>query len=173
MSIRAGFFATVRKSLFGGKLTTGQVIGMETMLDYWELRFGSQHISRLAYAFATAYHETARTFGPIHEFGKGRGKPYAPYYGRGLVQLTWKVNYATMGSIFGVDMVKKPDLALELRYAVPILFIGMERGLFTGRDWFKDLHENPDYKNARRMINGTDRAALIAGYAKKFEEALR
>lgn len=29
-----------------------------------------------------------------------------------------------------------------------------------------------DYVNARRIVNGTDRASLIAGYAKEFEQIL-
>jgi putative chitinase len=73
----------------------------------------------------------------------------------------------------GVDLYKNPDLALEVRYAIPIMFIGMKAGLFTGKkfaDYFNPTKE--DWVNARRMINGTDKAHLIAGHAKKYYSAI-
>jgi hypothetical protein len=62
----------------------------------------------------------------------------------------------------------KPDIAAE------ILFTGMEDGWFTGKaldDYFNLLAT--DYVGARRIVNGTDKASLIAGYARDFEEALK
>lgn len=176
MNIRANFYNSVRTSLFSGKLTTQQVTTMEKMLDFWQTHFtdGKDPLTWLAYTFATAYHETAKTFGPIAEFGKGRGKPYFPYYGRGLVQLTWSTNYKKASGLVGIDLYKNPEKALEVDVAVPIIFIGMNNGLFTGKKYSDYLTEKrTDYTNARRIINGTDRATLIAGYARKFEAALR
>jgi putative peptidoglycan binding protein/glycosyl hydrolase family 19 (putative chitinase) len=98
----------------------------------------------------------------------GRGKKYPPYYGRGLVQLTWYYNYKKMSSKVGVDLYNNPDLALELNYAIPIMFIGMKEGFFTGKkfaDYFNPAKEN--WVNARRIINGTDRANTIAGRASR------
>jgi fumarate reductase subunit D len=49
----------------------------------------------------------------------------------------------------------------------------MRTGMFTGRklsDFFND--KRTDYKNARRIINGTDEASKIAGYAHEFETIL-
>jgi hypothetical protein len=46
---------------------------------------------QLAYILATAEHESY--FRPIKEIG-GTKRPYAPYFGRGYVQLTHKGNYA-------------------------------------------------------------------------------
>lgn len=176
MNIRTNFFSTVRTSLFNNKLTTQQVTTMEKMLDYWQTNFTrpQDQLTWLAYTLATAHHETARTFGPIAEYGKGRGKLYYPYYGRGLVQLTWDYNYKKLGSLLGLDLLHNPDLALNVDVAIPIIFIGMNNGLFTNKS-YKDYltTKKTDYINARRIINGTDKAALIAGYARKFETALR
>lgn len=95
------------------------------------------------------------------------------YLGRGLPQLTHVENYKKMGDIVGVDLVTNPDLALDLRYAVPIMFEGMIRGSFTGHklaDFFHDDHADP--KHARQIINGMERADLIAGYATEFHNDL-
>lgn len=45
---------------------------------------------------------------------------------------------------------------------------GCAEGWFTG----KKLADYPDYRNMRRVVNGTDRADTIAGYAVAFERAL-
>ena len=50
----------------------------------------------------------------------------------------------------------------------------MQAGWFTGRRMSHYLDSNPpDYVGARRIINGVDKAALIAGYARDYERALR
>ena len=120
---------------------------------------------------------------PVREIGQGRGRPYGgcrspdlakPIYGRGLVQLTWKANYARMAEVCGVDLVADPDLALGLTVAVTILFEGMLQGLFTGKrlaDFFHDA--TADWVEARRIVNGVDRADTIAGFAQHFDVALR
>ena len=43
---------------------------------------------------------------------KGSSKRYAPYYGRGPIQLTLVENYRRAGQYLGVDLVKNPDLLL-------------------------------------------------------------
>jgi hypothetical protein len=50
----------------------------------------------------------------------------------------------------------------------------MTKGLFTGKK-LNDYINNTktDYVNARKIINGLDRANLIASYAKVFETALK
>ena len=90
---RAAFYAAVRASLFGGRLTAPQVAGMDAILDAAPSLLGT---TSLAYALATTFHETARTMQPIEEYGRGKGKSYGPtgFWGRGFVQLTWDTNYA-------------------------------------------------------------------------------
>jgi hypothetical protein len=53
--------------------------------------------------------------------------------------------------------------------SIQILVKGMTQGLFTGVNlerYFNDQRE--DWVNARKIINGTDRAELIALYGKRF-----
>lgn len=66
-----------------------------------------------------------------------------------------------------------PSLALDPAIAGKILFAGMETGLFTGKkfgDFFSKTKE--DWINARRIINGLDRAPQIADYGRKFYSAI-
>ena len=95
------------------------------------------------------------------------------WFGRGLVQITHEANYQKLSLLIGVDLVRNPSKALELSTAVQILFTGMELGSFTGKalsDYIGD--GRADYVGARRIVNGTDKAVLIAGYAEAFEKAL-
>jgi hypothetical protein len=144
-----------------------------------------------AYMLATVKHECADTFRPIEEFGKGRGRPYGEpvtvtaadgtqfvntYYGRGYVQLTWRLNYDKVGRALGLDngLVLHPEHALEPATAYAIMSYGMRTGIFTGRSLRHYINEDIcDYFNARRIINGLDRADLIQGYAQQLEAALR
>lgn len=178
---RAFFFSQVRRTLFGGRLTQRQVDGLTAILDRWCADHAEADDRWLAYLLATAHHETGRTMQPVREVGRGRGKPYGKrdpvtgqiFYGRGLAQLTWKDNYRRIGRVIGADLVNDPDQALELPIAVGILFVGMFAGLFTGKmlaDYFSLTRD--DWTGARRIINGTDRAALIAGYGRAYYAAL-
>lgn len=80
----------------------------------------------------------------------------------------------------GHDFIANPELAKDPKWAVEILFKGMEEGWFTGRsfdDYIDDVDESADedlreFTNARGIINGRDKAGLIAGYALKFQTAL-
>ncbi len=137
--------------------------------------------NQMAYVLATAYHETAHTMKPIIEKGGEkylRSKKYYPFFGRGYVQITWRENYVKAGKALGVDFVKKPELLLQPEYAAPILIIGMVEGWFAGDakgrhrlDRYITLQKS-DFKEARRIVNGTDRAELIAGYAREYDKAL-
>lgn len=170
---RTIFFDNVRSSLFNGSLTQKQVDGMNYMLDVFENEYNWPDIRWLAYAFATTYHETAYTMQPIKEYGSQsylQSKPYYPYYGRGYVQLTWESNYSKMGTKIGVNLLgSNMDKALEPTIASEVLYSGMKDGDFTGKklsDYFSSSVNDP--VNARRIINGTDKAQTIAGYHEKF-----
>ncbi|WGZ95164.1 MAG: hypothetical protein QJT81_04000 [Candidatus Thiothrix putei] len=166
---KAIFYNAVRNAPFDGVLAKSQVEGMEAILDEWDKR-NLTDVRWLAYILATTYHETARTMQPIEEYGKGAGKVYGntPYYGRGFVQLTWDYNYRKMGDRLRVDLLKYPDKALDMDIATQILFEGMIHGMFTGVGLGKYFHEDSDWYNARKIVNGLDRAELIARYGRAF-----
>ena len=175
---RSIFFSKVRASLFSGSLSQSQVDGMNYMLDVFERDYNWTDLRWIAYAFATAYHETAFTMQPIKEYGSQsylQSKPYYPYYGRGYVQLTWEDNYRKMGAKLGVNMLgDNKDRALEPSIAAEVMYVGMRDGDFTGKklsDYFSASTNDP--VNARRIINGTDRAQTIAGYHEKFLTAFK
>ena len=170
---RKFFFDYVRAHLFSGSLKQKQVDGLSAILDYWQVNYANKDDRWLAYALGTAHHETDRTFGPIREYGLGNGKPYYPYYGRGLVQLTWDYNYKKMGTILGLNLVANPDLALKLKNAVPIMLIGMDRGIFTGKKLSQYFNPTTDdWYHARRIVNALDKAQLIADYGKGYYAAI-
>lgn len=164
---RAAFFAAVRKDF--GKLSSSQVEGFEQILGEWERR-GLTDKRHLAYMLATVWHETAMTMQPIVERGSQkylRSKKYYPWIGRGLVQITWKENYKKFG-------ISKPEDALTWPVALKVMFEGMAKGVFTGKklSHYFDA-DTDDPVNARRIINGTDCAALIARHHRKFLAAIR
>src|SRR4051812_21881372 len=172
---RDKFFGRVRVNPFGGTLRQDQVDGCSAILDAWEGRPEFTDRRWLAYMLATAKHETAHTMHPIEEYGRGAGRDYGVtvnghvYYGRGYVQLTWAVNYAKMAALTGADLVGHPELALDLKIAALIMFEGMKGGLFTGVGlprYFNGTADDP--VNARRIINGTDRAEEIAEIHRAF-----
>ena len=174
------FFDAVRSPVFHG-LADAQVVGCEAILAEAEHRQITD-LRFVAYMLATTFWETARTMQPVREIGQGRGHAYGiadpvthqVYYGRGLVQLTWKTNYAKMSAVCGVDLVADPDRALQLDVAVKILFEGMLRGLFTGKKLGDAFNADlTDWVGARRIINGTDQAHTIAVVAQQFSTALR
>jgi putative chitinase len=152
---------------FAGALDDVQVSVIAEVLNESERRL--LDVRHLAYMLATAWHECR--WRPVRETGRGKGKPYGKainghaYYGRGLVQLTWIENYRKMSLVTGTDLVADPDAALIVPVAIKIMFYGMMNGSFTGKklsDYFSVSVDDP--VNARRIVNGTDRAKLIAGH---------
>lgn len=95
------------------------------------------------------------------------------YRGRGPVHLTWKNNYRKFSDELGVDFVLNPDAAAEHKYSVPIMMLGMSRGMFTTKKLSHFIGGGKkDYVGARAIINGTDENIKIASYASRFEEIL-
>lgn len=177
------FFDEVRSSLFNGKLTANQVKGMEAKLKAF--REAGYPLSWAAYALATSFHETAQRMVPVREglsatdAWRKRNLRYYPYYGRGDVQLTWKANYEKADKELGLngDLVKNLDLALDPDISAKVMVAGMKEGWFTGKTLGTYLTEKEgtlsQFVSCRRIINGTDKAQLIAGYSVKFQNALK
>lgn len=130
-----------------------------------------------AYVLATAKWETAHTLKPVREYGGEtylRSKKYYPYVGMGYVQLTWKANYEKASKKLGVDFVANPRLLLEPKHAVRILVTGMREGWFTGKKLSHYITlGRSDFVGARRIVNGTDKAAQIAALARDYDAALK
>lgn len=169
------FFTCYRSSF--EPLGRHQVDGLEFLLGEIEQDPRWASIPQAAYFLATVQHETARTFQPIKEFrakagtaGRKNQDRYwlTGYYGRGYVQLTWKKNYELF------DIADEPEKALEPATAYEIAARGMVEGLFTGRKLGEFVNiTKRDYRNARRVINGLDRADDIADLADRFEHCLK
>lgn len=130
--------------------------------------------TQIAYVLATVQWETAQTFEPVREAywlsetWRKNNLRYYPYYGRGYVQLTWKGNYQKYSGILGIDLVNHPDLAMNENVALFILVHGFKTGTFTGRKISDYINRSKtDFVNARRCINGTDKAHTIAKIAEK------
>lgn len=101
---------------------------------------------------------------------KGDGKRFL---GRGFVQITGRRNYEDWSKRLGLDLIGTPSLAEKPAIAARILVEGMVKGTFTGKKLQDYINSDGcDYEGARRVVNGTDRAKLIAGYAAGFEAAL-
>lgn len=178
------FFDHVRKHPpLGPTLSEDEVKGCERILAACAAE--RLPVSWAAYVLATAIHETAGTLKPIREYGKGAGRPYGKpgrnggqiAYGRGDVQLTWDDNYERADRELGLNgaLVANYDLALDAAISARIIVRGMEHGWFTGKrlvDYLPERATVGAFMSARRIVNGTDRAALIAGYAITMQDGL-
>ena len=77
-----------------------------------------------------------------------------------------------MSLVAGVDLVKYPDRALDLTNAIPIMFVGMKQGIFTGKkfaDFFKKANRTGSTLADHQWLH---KAQLIASYAKKYYSAI-
>lgn len=194
---RKAFFAHCRASrVMGDTLDGDEVQGTEAILDAMK----GAPLSYCAYALATARHETAGTMQPIKEYGgpsyffrrydPGGDKPHiaaelgntmpgdgALFAGRGYVQLTGRRNYTLASKRLGYPLVGNPDLAMRPDIAALIMRQGMTEAWFTGKGFhdylpFKMPASRVQFVQARRIINGVDKAATIADFAVKFQAAL-
>ncbi len=197
---RAAFYNAISIAPFGGEISPSQRQGLEAILDAWERLLPDGDLRWLAYMLATAYHETAFTMQPVREtlattdaraveilqaaFDAGK-LPWVKtrywladedgrhWIGRGLVQLTHRRNYEAMSAATGLDLVADPDRAMDMDVAIRILFAGMQDGAFTGHrlsDFFNA--EREDWVQARRIINGLERAERLGELGRMFHAAL-
>lgn len=189
---RKAFFSAYRAAF--GRVTQPQVDGLQRLLSFFETDPHLTDVRHASYMLATVKHECADTWEPVMERGGpayfakyDAGTPLglrlgntqrgdgARFPGRGYAQITGKDNYLRIGRALGMgySLVTHPESALEPGVAYSILSGGMRLGLFTGRKLSHYITADAcDYVGARRIINGTDKAQLIAGYAVAFEKVL-
>jgi predicted chitinase len=135
-------------------------------------QIGGHNPLHLAYMLGTAEHETGN-FRHMKEIG-GEKKKYARWYGRGYVQLTHKENYEKYSKLLGKDLVSNPDMAMQEEVAAFVLVHGMLTGHFTGKRLVQYIDGDGngggtcDFVNARRTVNGIDRAQHIASLAQNW-----
>lgn len=180
--MNAAFYDKIRPHL---NLTTENVAGIEKVTAY-ALKRGTS-LAALAYILATAWWETGQRVQPIKEGGGEkylRSKKYWPWFGRGLIQTTWKDGYERIAVAMGLPkntFTNNPELLLTWEHALPAMFVGMEKGIYTTKklsDYIDDIDESDEedvreWANARRIVNGTDKAATIANLALIFERGLK
>lgn len=133
-----------------------------------------------AYVLGTADWETNHTFKPVKEAywlsedWRKKNLRYYPWYGRGFVQLTWERNYIKAAQRLGINLTTNPDKVMEPEISAKILVIGMKDGWFTGKKLSDYITlQKSDFLNARRIVNGTDKAAEIRDLAKKYDAELK
>jgi len=192
---RKKFFDNFPKNSLDNKpLTAAREEGFNAIFDAWDKRGAGLDVGGLAYAFATAWHETGAMMQPVREgFAKSDAgaiaavtkycakqgiKNYAApdvgtgksYYGRGYVQLTFADNYKTMGKTLGLAdaLFKDPDKVLDPEIGADILVAGMVGGLFRPAKGPITKYFTADTHNwldARDMING-DKNVKLKGNTK-------
>src|ERR1700685_739279 len=172
-------------------LRPGAAPGLGQLLAFLASDADVTDIRWAAYMLDTVKHECADLWQPVEEFGKGRGRPYSEpilvtdpsgvqytnvYYGRGYVQLTWKDNYQRLSQALklGDELLYHPEKVLAAETSYQVMSYGMRRGSFTGVGLGRYISGPAcDYRNARKIINGLDRADDIADYARNLENMLR
>lgn len=177
---RMAFFKAARAHPFGGSMSQSAVDGIEAILSAWD-SYGDDDANKLAYILATAFHESDR-FKTMEEYASGaayegradlgntRPGDGRRFKGRGFVQITGRRNYADWSERLDIDLIADPQRASEREISARIIVEGMMLGTFTGKRLGQYI--GADFKEARRVVNGTDRANDIAGYAKDFQAAL-
>jgi hypothetical protein len=194
---RTSFFDNYQQAF--GTVDTETRQRLTSIFDLLERNPEISDIRTLAYTLATIKHETNDTFRPLTEVGspallEQRYGPQSPigrslgnvqegdgarYRGRGFLQITGRRNYAAMSLALGLrgtpgDLVNNPDNMLRPEVAFRAAIISLTQGALTGRRLSDFITpERADYRNARKVVNGLDRADLIAQHAERFEAILR
>lgn len=179
---RTAFYNCLRHKV---NLTTQNVFGMERVLDYAEAH--STDAAFLPYVIATGWWETSATMHPVKEAfwmsesWRRQHLRYFPWYGRGLIQVTWEDNYKRIWKELGKEGPVNPAAFLDWEVAIPALFVGMEKGLYTGKaleDYIDKVDESDpeDLREmiaARRIVNVQDKALTIGKLGLTFERCLK
>lgn len=179
-----------------GNIDVGQLV---SVLPQSQQRAANQHFpyiiqesqkqgitnkAQLAYILATSVHESGagahmeefasgRAYEGRSSLGNSQSGDGERFKGRGYVQITGRRNYTDWSRRLGVDLVNNPRAAQDPNIAAQILVGGMKEGTFTGRRLDQYINDQgTDFGNARRIVNGTDRAGSIAGIAQRLLGAM-
>jgi hypothetical protein len=140
--------------------------------------------AQLAYVFATAQHEShwgrfmlelsdGSQYEGRADLGNTRPGDGPRFKGRGFVQITGRLNYTKWARKLGIDLVSFPEKAAIPEVAAIIISRGMRDGSFTGLKLSDFIAGSRiDFVNARRIVNGLDRANDIAEIARDYHKAL-
>jgi len=109
--------------------------------------------SRFTTATAAPYHRNPeRIANRVYADRLGNGSEASgegwKYRGRGLIQLTGKANYRACADALGVDLVAKPELVAEAKYAC------LSAGWFWNKNNLNLYCDNQDWVGLTRRING-------------------
>lgn len=172
---REVFYGTIQK--FAGPLDEEQIDVINGLLAE-----ASHHpLDWLAYELATAWHESRfRTTDERRERLNPElslaSTPGRTPYRRGLVHLTCHASYVKADTELrlGGRLTDNYDLALDSEIAVQIFVRGMEGGWFTGKKLATYFIKGGrhEFVAARQIVNGNDRAEMIADLATAFQDAL-
>jgi len=186
------FYNAVKPLFANQHLSQKQIDGIEAIIS-GASTYQVSDKRMIAYVLATAFWESGETMQPISEYGKGEGHPYGGkikqsgesyllpdeiYYGRGHTQTTWFENYQMLqNQAYAISknwrILEQPDLLLTMEPSVWAMYHCMWHGSYTGVGLSHYFNETTtDWINARRIINGTDQAVRIAGFAQTFFKAL-
>lgn len=147
-------------------------------------RQGVTDKNQLAYILATAAHEShaggrmieqasGRRYEGRSDLGNTQPGDGPRFKGRGYVQLTGRVNYQRWSDRTGRNLVRNPELVTRPEIAARVLVQGMRDGEFTGASLGSYVDgRRTDFRNARRVINGLDRADDIADMARDIRSRL-
>ena len=147
-------------------------------------RSGVTDRGQIAYILATAEHESGLgkwmeelasgwAYEGRSDLGNNQPGDGPRYKGRGFVQITGRRNYTDWSDRLGIDLVNFPEQAGQPDIAAKILVRGMLSGTFTGHRLGQYIWGYwRDFYNARRIVNGLDRAAWIEAIALEYYKVL-
>ena len=157
---RAVFTSYIRKAPFGNRISQAQLDGTNDVLDYWEANHQYEDHRWLAYILATNFHETGGYMLPIKETVYPSHKDKNPSDKEVIRRLD---NAFKSGRLKGV---KTPYWRNG--------YFGRGRVQITHKENYQKfgIADNVDKALARRIVNGTDDAALIAKYYENFKDSI-